>query len=100
MPEVHDADSHEVDTMNTIYTVTSDNFPDRVLEGFATDEEEIKQIIRNHYRKQGKSIQPVWIYVNIKHKEVTMYFTRFRYEGNVGFTIHTVEGWLPNDSLR
>lgn len=75
--------------MNTIYIVTPGGYMEDVLDGFATNEEEIKQLIRNHFKEWMCDDDDVTsINVNLTIGEV---FVHYEDDESREFTIHTVE---------
>lgn len=73
--------------MNTIYLVASGPYLDDLLEGFATNGGEIRQIIANHYgRYQYIDTDKLDIQVNLQTKEVTV-----KEEWDTTFYIHAIQ---------
>lgn len=60
--------------MNTIYLVTATRYiDDNLLEGFATDEESLKEIVLNHYLQDPHDEgQGVTVEVDMKAGQVVM----------------------------
>lgn len=82
--------------MNTIYIVTPGGYMEDVLDGFATNVEEIKQIIRNHFEEWMCDIRIDYINVDLTRGAVFVHYEDYCYEdycyeGGREYTIHTVE---------
>ena len=74
--------------MDTIYLVTFSTYLEDVLEGFATNEEEIRQIVANHYKRyQYIDTDAIDIRVNLLTKEVTIKEDW----GDDTYSIHTIQ---------